>query len=151
MPTTCANADQPGLIRFPIGIGQSGSRYGRRITISNGYPSSLEIDCTRSSLFGSLKRDDRDNWRNNLVLLAFSAPIRREKPRNSMRTGTLAADCEQPDCLNRAPEYWKRFEMLRTKDLAAVSGGPDCLGGVRYIVHRTGIAIHKSSQSHCKL
>jgi len=114
MPTTCANADQPGLIRFPIGIDKAGSRYGRRITLSKGYPSSPETDSPRSSLFGSLKRDDRDKWRNRLVLLAFSAPIRREMPRNSMRTGTLAADCERPECLNRTPEYWNSSKMPDT-------------------------------------
>jgi hypothetical protein len=68
----------------------------------------------RSSLFGSMKRDDRDFWRNRLVLFAFSAPDRREKPRNSMRTGYLAADFERPERLNRAPECWNSFKMPNT-------------------------------------
>jgi len=114
MPTTCANADQPGLIRFPIGIDKAGSRYGRRITLSKGYKLLPETDSPRSSLFGSLKRGDRDNWRNNLVLLAYFAPIRREKPRNSMRTGILAADLGRLEGLNSAPEYWNSSKMPDT-------------------------------------
>ena len=132
MPTTCANSDQLGLILFPIWIGKSGSRYGRRITLSKGYPSSPETDSPRSSLFGSLKRDDRDNWRNDLVLLAYSTPIRREKPRNSMRTGTLAADCERPERLNRTPEYWTCFERLRPRALPPCPGGRIAQAGTLY-------------------
>ena len=106
---------------------QNGNRLGRRrkggpIPLRKGYLAALETDSLRSSLFGSLKRDDRDNWRNNLVLLAYSAPIRREKPRNSMRTGTLAADCERSERLNSTPEYWKCFEMLRPRILPPCPG-----------------------------
>jgi len=68
----------------------------------------------RSSLFSSMKRDDRDFWRNFLVSFAFSAPTRREKPRNSMRTGYLAADVGRPERLNRAPECWNSFKMPDT-------------------------------------
>ena len=83
----------------------------------------------RSSLFGSLKRDDRDFWRKILVLLAFSAPDRREKPRNSMRTGYLAADFEQPERLNRAPECWKSFKMPNPGILPMFSVGRIALNG----------------------
>jgi hypothetical protein len=61
-------------------------------------------DGQRSSLFGSAKRDDRDFRRNTLYFFAIIAPTRREKPRNSMRTGYLAADLGRLERLNRAPE-----------------------------------------------
>jgi len=70
-----------------------------------------------------LKRDDRDFWRNILVLFAFSAPTRREKPRNSMRTGYLAADVGRPERLNRAPECWNSFKMPNSGILPMFSVG----------------------------
>lgn len=104
---------------------QNGNRPGQwhkggPIPLRKGYRAALETDSLRSSLFGSLKRDDREHWRNSLVLFAFSASGRREMPRNSMRTGILAADLGRPEGLNRTPECWKALKRT-------VQGSCHCL------------------------
>jgi len=115
----CAN--KPG--RFSRLKPERPTGQGRADTPSERVFGGAGTDYLRSSLFGSLKRDDRENWRNPLVLFAFSTPSRREMPRNSMKTGFLAADLGRLDSLNRAPECWKCFGMLRPRVLPPCPSG----------------------------
>ena len=151
MPTTCANSDQLGLILFPIGIDQAGSRYGRWINLSKGYQSSPGNGFPTVVSFRLLeKRRPRQLAQQSGFTRVFRAnPTRKAAKQHedgdSRRRSWAAGGPEQ------RPRVLETFRNASPKGLATVSGWPDCLGKASYAHHRTGIAINKSSQSHCKL
>lgn len=67
-----------------------------------------------------------------------------------MRTGYLAADFGRPEGLNRTPECQTSFKLRQPMALLLPYGRSGSKQNAGYTYHRTGIAIQKWSQSHCK-